>query len=67
MISFIFTAILAFLMLVFVMCNVSQRTFSVSLVVVFGALAYCLWLIDLPMVGLWAGLIGSALVLGVNS
>lgn len=67
MISFILSAILMFLLLVFVMRSVSQRTFSISLVVVFGALAYCLWLIDLPMVGLWAGLIGSALVLGVNS
>ena len=67
MISFILSAILMFLLLVFVIRSVSQRTFSISLVVVFGALAYCLWLIDLPMVGLWAGLIGSALVLGVNS
>lgn len=67
MISFILSAILGFLLLVFVMRSVSQRTFSISLAVVFGALAYCLWLIDLPMVGLWAGLIGSALVLGVNS
>ena len=67
MISFILYAILGSLLLVFVIRNVSQRTFSISLVVVFGALAYCLWLIDLPMVGLWAGLIGSALVLGVNS
>lgn len=67
MISFILSAILMFLLLVFVMRSVSQRTFSISLAVVFGALAYCLWLIDLPMVGLWAGLIGSALVLGVNS
>ena len=67
MISFILYAILVFLLLVFAIRSVSQRTFSISLVVVFGALAYCLWLIDLPMVGLWAGLIGSALVLGVNS
>ena len=67
MISFILSAILMFLLLVFVMRSVSQRTFSISLAVVFGALAYCLWLIDLPRVGLWAGLIGSALVLGVNS
>ena len=67
MISFILYTILGFLLLVFVIRSVSQRTFSISLVVVFGALAYCFWLIDLPMVGLWAGLIGSALVLGVNS
>ena len=67
MISFILYAILGFLLLVFAMRSVGQRTFSISLVVVFGALAYCLWLIDLPMVGLWAGLIGAALVLGVNS